>query len=84
MLYADTWSIACRLDIPSSEGTMIIPGDQATVKLSMLKGMPLFVGQRFTLRENKMTIASGVVTKLHDPIPTHSGSKLVKFKIPLE
>ena len=82
MLFVDTWSIAFRLDIPPSEGTMILPGDQASVKLSMLKNMPLFVGQRFTLRENQMTIASGVVTKLNDPIPTHSGSKLSKLKIP--
>ena len=82
MLFVDTWAIAFRLDIPADQGTMIIPGEQATIKLSMLKNMPLFVGQKFTLRENKMTIASGIVTKLHQPIPTHSKSKLIKLEIP--
>jgi len=82
MLFVDTWAIAFRLDIPADQGTMIIPGEQATIKLSMLKNMPMFVGQKFTLRENKMTIASGIVTKLHQPIPTHSKSKLIKLEIP--
>jgi len=84
MLFADTWSTAFRLDIPDSEGDMILPGDQATVHLTMLKSMPLFVGQKFTLRENQSTIASGIVTKLHQPIPTNSKSKLINLNIPLD
>jgi len=83
MLYVDTWSTAFRLDIPASEGDMVLPGDQATVKLTVLKNMPLFEGQRFTLRENKQTIASGIITKIFEPIPTDAKTKLVKMKIPL-
>jgi elongation factor Tu len=83
MLYVDTWSTAFRLDIPASEGDMVLPGDQATVKLTVLKNMPLFEGQRFTLRENKQTIASGIITKICEPIPTDAKTKLVKMKIPL-
>jgi len=81
MLYVETWSTAFRLDIPKEEGSMIVPGDQATVKLTVLRNMPLFEGQKFTLRENKQTVATGVVSKLLEPIPTHSKSKLVKLKI---
>ena len=84
MLYIDTWSTSFRLDIPASEGDMLLPGDQATVKLTVLKTMPLFVGQKFTLRENKITVASGIVTKLGEPILTHSGTKLIKMKIPTD
>ena len=83
MLFVDTWSTAFRLDIPPSEGDMILPGDQATVKLSVLKNMPLFEGQKFTLRENKLTVASGIITKIFDPIPTDARTKLVKLKIPM-
>ena len=82
MLYVETWVLPFRLDIPKSEGDMIIPGDNANVKLTVKTTMPLFVGQKFTIRENKQTVATGVITNLLDPIPTHSKTKLVKIKIP--
>ena len=62
---------------------MILPGDQATVKITVLKDMPLFEGQKFTLRENKQTIASGLITKICESIPTSAKAKLVKLKIPV-
>merc|ERR1712008_454430 len=68
--------------LPSSEGGMVVPGDQATVRLTTLKTMPLFEGQKFTLRENKATVGTGVISRLLDPIPTHSKSKLIKLSIP--
>merc|ERR1712098_1013143 len=82
MLYIETWVAAFRLDIPKEEGDMILPGDQATIKLTILKSMPLFVGQKFTLRENKQTVATGIISSLLPSIPTHSKSKLIKLKIP--
>jgi len=82
MLYVETWVLPFRLDIPKDEGDMIIPGDQANVKLTVLKTMPLFVGQKFTIRENRQTVATGVITSLLPTIPTHSKTKLVKLKIP--
>ena len=59
-----------------------MPGEQATVKLTLLRTMPIFEGQVFTLRENKSTIGTGIVVKLLDPIPSHKGSKLVKLEVP--
>ena len=82
MLYVETWVLPFRLDIPRDEGDMIIPGDNANLKLTVLKTMPLFVGQKFTIRENRQTVATGVISKLLPPIPTHSKTKLVKIKIP--
>ena len=82
MLYVETWVMPFRLDIPSSEGDMIIPGDQASVKLTVKSTMPLFVGQKFTIRENRQTVATGLITKLLPSIETHSKTKLVKLKIP--
>jgi len=82
MLYVETWVTAFRLDIPKEEGDMVLPGDQATIKLTILKTMPLFVGQKFTLRENQQTVATGIISSLLPPIPTHSKSKLIKLKIP--
>lgn len=82
MLYVETWSTAFRLDIPPDQGDMVVPGDQATVKITVLKNMPLFEGQKFTLRENKQTVGTGVISRLLEPIPTHSKTKLIKLKIP--
>ena len=82
MLYVETWVLPFRLDIPQEEGDMVIPGDQASLKLTVLKSMPLFVGQKFTIRENRQTVATGVITELLPQIETHSKSKLVKLKIP--
>jgi len=82
MLYVETWVVPFRLDIPEVEGDMVLPGDQATIKLTILKTMPLFLGQKFTLRENKQTVATGVISSLLPPIPTHSKTKLIKMKIP--
>lgn len=82
MLFVDTWNIAFRLDIPKEDGDMILPGESRNVKLSMLKKMPMFLGQRFTLRENKITVASGIITKLHNEIQMDPRQKLVKLKIP--
>ena len=61
---------------------MILPGESARIKISMLKKMPLFFGQRFTLRENKITVASGIITKVHDAIEMDPRQKLVKLKVP--
>jgi len=82
MLYVETWVTPFRLDIPLEEGDMVLPGDQATVKLTILKTMPLFVGQKFTLRENKQTVATGIISGLLPTIPTHSKTKLIKLRIP--
>lgn len=61
---------------------MLLPGESGNVKISMLKNMPLFLGQRFTLRENKITVASGIITKLHDAIPMQPKQKLIKLQLP--
>lgn len=82
MIYIETWSMSFRLDLPKDQGDMIIPGDQGTIKITVLKNMPLFEGQKFTLRENHQTVGTGIISKLRDPIPTHSKTKLIKLKIP--
>ncbi len=47
----------------------------------MLWQMPLFEGMPFTLRENQITIGTGVVTKLLPPITGQYGNNLSKWKI---
>jgi elongation factor Tu len=83
MMYMDTWNAAFRMDFTKDmEGDMIMPGEQATVKMTLLRTMPMYEGQGFTLRENRITVGTGIVTKLLAPIPTHKNNKLIKLEVP--
>ena len=45
---------------------MIMPGDNATIDLKSVttSGIPMEVGQRFTIRESGKTIGTGLVTAI--------------------
>ncbi|VVC99396.1 unnamed protein product, partial [Leptidea sinapis] len=61
-MYSGTWNIACRIDLePTME--MLMPGDHAEVYLTLLEGMVMTVGQPYTIRENKVTVATGIITE---------------------
>lgn len=84
MIYIDTWSMVFRLDMLKDPTAMIMPGDQATVRFTLPSNMPLLEGQLFTLRENKITVGTGMITKLHSPIPVPIKTKLAKQTIKIE
>ena len=54
---------------------------QATVRFTLPANMPLLQGQVFTLRENKITIGTGLITKLHKPLEMPPSAKLNKLLI---
>lgn len=43
---------------------MLLPGEHGTVKLTLLWKMVMVPGQQFTIRENKVTVATGIVTDM--------------------
>lgn len=43
---------------------MVMPGDDTELFLSLISGIPLEEGQRFTLREGSKTVGTGVVTSI--------------------
>ena len=43
---------------------MIMPGDDASLTIELNKSIPLEVSQRFTLREGRKTVGTGVVTEI--------------------
>ena len=67
MLFMDTWNMQFRLDILGG-ATMIMPGEQATIRITLPSKMPVHDGQNFTLREHNYTVATGIVTRLCDPV----------------
>ena len=77
-LFSRTWNIPARIDMPS--GQFLMPGDHAqSVRITTFRKMVMSNGQPFTIRENGCTVATGVVTKRHDPVdlPLNKLSKLM-------
>ena len=82
MLYSTTWNIYTRVDLLLPEGTdILMPGEQVTARLTLLDCMPMLVGQTFTIRERKITVATGIITDVHDRI-NFNKKKMNEIKIP--
>ncbi|CAG0883102.1 unnamed protein product [Darwinula stevensoni] len=78
-LFSETWNIACRVDLlPGAE--MIMPGEHASVDVVLLRKMVLIPGQSFTVRENQLTVATGIITEL---LPSVEVPKLNLMKVPV-
>lgn len=68
-MFSSTWNVQTRIDLILPNNThMLMPGEQATARLTLLCCMPLLIGQSFSIRELKSTVATGVITKVHDKI----------------
>eukprot|EP01134_Creolimax_fragrantissima_P005138 CFRG5138T1 len=62
-MYFRTADTTCSVTLP--EGTeMIMPGDNTSLTVELIKEAPIDLGMRFTLREGNKTIGTGVVTKV--------------------
>jgi elongation factor Tu len=46
------------------DGTMVMPGDDATLNVELIQPAPMEEGLRFAIREGGRTIGSGVVSKI--------------------
>lgn len=76
-LFSRTWNIPARIDLEND--SMLMPGDHGNVRITLFKKMVMSNGQPFTIREQGITVATGVITKRHDPVnlPLNKLSKLV-------
>ncbi|XP_066592757.1 elongation factor Tu, mitochondrial isoform X2 [Prorops nasuta] len=65
MLYSATWSLYCRFDLLlEPENNILMPGEHAKTLITLQECMPMEVGQVFTVRENRTTVATGRITKV--------------------
>jgi elongation factor Tu len=79
-LFSRTWNIPARIDMP--EGQFLMPGDHGqSIRITTFRKMIMSNGQPFTIRENGCTVATGVITKRHEPVdlPLNKLSKLVLY-----
>lgn len=58
---------------------MLIPGEHGTVILTLLQGMLLPIGQRFTFRENNVTVGTGCITAISKSV--HVKDSLMDIEI---
>lgn len=62
VMYCKTWSVGCHLIVPE-DVDMIMPGDTASVQVLLQKPMVFTEGTNFTIRENKITTITGLITE---------------------
>ncbi|KAG7506052.1 elongation factor Tu, mitochondrial [Solea senegalensis] len=63
IMYSLTWDMTCRIALPSGKD-MVMPGEDTPLNLTLRQPMVLEQGQRFTLRDGKQTIGTGLVTEI--------------------
>ena len=74
-LFSHTWNLACRIDL-LPDVPMVMPGEHSTVTVTLLKKMVISNGQCFTIRENQITVGTGMVTKVLDNVNFNNLAKL--------
>ncbi|KAL0860375.1 hypothetical protein ABMA27_009774 [Loxostege sticticalis] len=71
-MFSGTWNVAARIDLDPSMH-MMMPGDHGEVYLTLLQGMVMTQGQPFTIRENNVTVATGIITETLPSIDVPKG-----------
>lgn len=61
-MFSRTWDCAVQVHLPNKD--MVMPGEDTTMVLKLLKPMVLEKGQRFTLRVASKTVGTGVITEV--------------------
>lgn len=77
-MFSMTWDCATQVQIPDKE--MVMPGEDATLRLRLLKPMVCETGQRFTLRLADLTLGTGVITKINNNLSEEERLKLLEGK----
>uniref|UniRef100_UPI00358E26B9 elongation factor Tu, mitochondrial n=1 Tax=Myxine glutinosa TaxID=7769 RepID=UPI00358E26B9 len=66
VMFSLTWDMSCHIELPPNK-EMVMPGEDASLILTTRCPTALEPGQRFTLRDGKITVGTGVVTKILEP-----------------
>ncbi|OWR42951.1 elongation factor [Danaus plexippus plexippus] len=77
-MFSMTWDCAAQVTVPDKE--MVMPGEDATLQLKLLKPMVCEPGQRFTLRLGDLTLGTGVITKVNKNLSEEDRLKLMEGK----
>ncbi|KAL1428684.1 hypothetical protein MTO96_003031 [Rhipicephalus appendiculatus] len=61
-MYSRTFDVTARVFVEGRD--MVMPGEDAKLEIRLFQPMALEQGQRFTLREGRITAGTGVITKV--------------------
>ena len=61
-MFSKTWDCAVQLNLQMKD--LIMPGEDSSVTLKLIRPMVCEMGQRFTIRDGAMSIATGVITNI--------------------
>lgn len=61
-MFSRTWDCATQVNLINKE--MVMPGEDATLNLKLIRPMVLEQGIRFTLRDGNVTLGTGVIAKI--------------------
>jgi len=64
MMYSKTWNVITNVKITSEGKEMVMPGEDAKLELMTIKKMVMPAGSRFTLRNQGVTVGTGVITEV--------------------
>nr|UAM96086.1 elongation factor Tu [Hippodamia variegata] len=78
-LFSNTWNVPCRLDLEKGV-EMFMPGEHGPIYLTLQWKMIMTEGQPFTIRENNVTVATGIITESLEPV--YIKSALGKLVLP--
>lgn len=78
-LFSKTWNVPCRLDL-DKDVAMLMPGEHGTVYLTLQWKMVMTKTQPFTIRENNVTVATGIITESlpHTDVNTSLGKLTIE------
>ncbi|XP_017486507.1 PREDICTED: elongation factor Tu-like [Rhagoletis zephyria] len=74
--FSKTWDCPVEVNVVGKD--MIMPGEDAKVVLKVMRPMVMEKGSRFTIRDQKQTIMTGVVTELLPDLTAEERAKLEK------
>ncbi|KAB0803923.1 hypothetical protein PPYR_00893 [Photinus pyralis] len=77
-LFSKTWNVPARIDLGDNV-EMVMPGEHADVYITLMWKMVMLNGQPFTVRENNVTVATGIITETLPEI--HIKTNLAKLVI---
>ncbi|XP_033103918.1 elongation factor Tu, mitochondrial-like isoform X1 [Anneissia japonica] len=63
VMFSHTWDCSARIVLPDNK-EMVMPGEDTNIILQLKKPMVTQIGQRFTLRDGRITLGTGVITKV--------------------
>ncbi|KAK5648930.1 hypothetical protein RI129_003822 [Pyrocoelia pectoralis] len=61
-LFSKTWNLPARIDLDESV-EMVMPGEHIDGYITLMWKMVMLNGQAFTIRENNVTVATGIITQ---------------------